>query len=769
MNTYHHLLPESGLDARLVKTSLDEFIDKFKDLPMGSHFLRDSRLKFIPRNLTQTSFNSERDLTFSSLNTLSSNLTENLFELTTTAIAPLTVPLPLDARIEKPRTELVLASSSISNQALQANGFTNTTFTEVSLTAGIHHSGQSWGSAWGDFNGDGHPDLWVNNHRDPDTLYLNQGNGTFEKAKGIIVPPQPTKLDTHASAWADFDNDGDQDLVELTGGGGDGPVGENKLLYVNENGQLVDHGNTLGFFAYREASGRSPLWVDVNHDGRLDLFFGTRFRPNDPTSLPPTIFLQTDKGFRESRKALGLKDIQDGTFGILADLSGDGLPEIILKSKPRAILSLKTLPLQNVASQLLSHTSFTGEDYAAADFNGDLRMDLFVKKSNGDDRLLINQPRVGLTDMTAGSGIKIYPGSSVVAGDFDNDMDVDLFIRTANHEVDPEADQALTVARGTRNPSNILYDNQGNGKFVRFKGAAGALGSPQGSGESVTTADYDSNGFLDLFITNGRSPTNLGPDQLYKNRGNQNHWLEIDLEGVHSNRDGIGSQVLVTAGGISQIRDQAGGMHNRTQNHQRLHFGLAQFAHVSAVEVRWSLGMEQTLHGLGANHILQIREGVGAAGNDTIIGTSRAEFLQGNAGNDTLMGQGGRDTLLGNTGEDTLVAGSGTDWLTGGAGDDHFILPSNVHTIVTDFKVLATEDHLSIQMEGFSDLTAGLLANDKFTLGVGALDHHDRFIYNPLAGDLFYDADGLGGVAQFRIARFTNRPTLASSDLRIVG
>jgi hypothetical protein len=767
MKNYHPLLPESGLDLRLVKP----LRDGFKDLPQGSHSLRGARLPSLPRDLTQTAFTSGFDLAHLTLTGthLSPRLTENFAEVTASAIAPLTLPLPSDVMLAPQRAELALARTpSPRSKGVQAR-FTNTMFTDVSLTAGIHHHGQSWGSAWGDFNGDGHPDLWVNNHRDPDTLYLNQGNGTFEKAKGIVSPPQSLKLDTHAAAWADFDNDGDQDLVELTGGGGDGPVGENKLLYVNENGKLVDHGNTLGFFAYREASGRSPLWVDVNHDGRLDLFFGTRFRPNDPTSLPPTIFLQTEKGFRESGKALGLKDIQDGTFGILVDLSGDGLPEIILKSKPRAILSLKTIPLQNVADQLLSHTSFTGEDYAAADFNGDLRMDLFVKKSNGDDRLLINQPKVGLTDMTAGSGIKIHPGSSVVAGDFDNDMDVDLFIRTANHEVDPEADQVIPVAGRSRNPGNILYENQGNGKFVRVKGSAGALGSPQGSGESVTMADYDGNGFLDLFITNGRSPTNIGPDQLYKNHGNTNHWLEIDLEGVQSNRDGIGSQVLVTAGGISQIRDQAGGMHNRTQNHQRLHFGLAQFPHVSAVEVRWSLGMEQTLRGLSADHILRIREGVGAVGNDTIIGTNRAEFLQGNSGNDTLMGQGGRDTLLGNTGDDTLVAGSGTDWLTGGAGDDHFILASNVDTIVTDFKGLAAKDHLSINIEGHSDLPAGLLAKDQFMLGVGALDHRDRFIYNPSTGDLFYDADGLGGVAQSRIARFTNLPTLTFSDLRIAG
>jgi hypothetical protein len=58
-----------------------------------------------------------------------------------------------------------------------------------------------------------------------------------------------------------------------------------------------------------------------------------------------------------------------------------------------------------------------------------------------------------------------------------------------------------------------------------------------------------------------------GGYQLYHNAGNANHWLEIDLEGTRSNRDGVGAVVYINAGGVTQVRMQDGGIHNRGQNH----------------------------------------------------------------------------------------------------------------------------------------------------------------------------------------------------------
>ena len=176
-------------------------------------------------------------------------------------------------------------------------------------------------------------------------------------------------------------------------------------------------------------------------------------------------------------------------------------------------------------------------------------------------------------------------------------MDVDLYVVTTN-------------AAG--NEPNVLYDNQGDGTFKAVTSLGDAVGSNLGIGDTVSTADYDNDGFLDLFITNGDFPLLLNrnaPYQLLKNEGNDNHWLEIDLEGVVSNRDGVGAKVYVTAGGTTQLR-QSGGMHDGVQNDSRLHFGLADNTLVDEIRIEWSSGIVQNITDVDADQILSIVETV---------------------------------------------------------------------------------------------------------------------------------------------------------------
>ena len=88
-------------------------------------------------------------------------------------------------------------------------------FEEVTDTAGISFSGGSWGASWGDFNGDGKPDIWVSDCTTPTRFRLNNGDGTFTDASDLVVG---ASADTHGAAWADFDNDGDQDLLTVVVG-----------------------------------------------------------------------------------------------------------------------------------------------------------------------------------------------------------------------------------------------------------------------------------------------------------------------------------------------------------------------------------------------------------------------------------------------------------------------------------------------------------------------------------------------------------------------
>ena len=185
---------------------------------------------------------------------------------------------------------------------------------------------------------------------------------------------------------------------------------------------------------------------------------------------------------------------------------------------------------------------------------------------------------------------------SVVAGDFDNDMDVDLY---------------LVCTGPTANLPNILYENDGKGHFVQIPQAGGAEGSRQGRGNQVATADFDRDGFLDLFVTNGLGHppfSDEGPYQLFRNRGNDNHWLHIDLEGVVSNRDGIGAKVVLETDGIVQIRQQDGGMHSFSQDHTRIHFGLGPHRNVDQLTIFWPSGAVQHLRNIQADQILIVKE-----------------------------------------------------------------------------------------------------------------------------------------------------------------
>ncbi|MEQ9668412.1 FG-GAP-like repeat-containing protein [Coleofasciculus sp. G2-EDA-02] len=615
-------------------------------------------------------------------------------------------------------------------------------FEEVTNEAGISYAGLTYGSAWGDFNGDKFPDIWVNNHfNHPGILYLNQKDGTFTDATSTVflleelTAGSGLSSDHHGATWVDFDNDGDQDLLQLVGS----PTTEPNLLFVNEGGVLRDRATELGL-AYASAKAQGPIWFDFDNDGLLDLFHGSTKRSDglDPT----TIFRQTSNGF-ENVGSVVVPGLESETvkFGILSDLSGDGNLDLVLPQN-KTILDTTSTPFTDITSSLLSSTHLlSGSDVISADLNGDLLPDLYLTgrgtqaelgqvtpndisvffRSNGDekgvqfnttgevtfkfalasankifigssgfnptpvnnfseftlspddpnvvgiyphtpgvdqgvyigydaslqrwqifnsinreailveatqpiselaalgfnpnpsfpsDRLLINTDQ-GLVDVSSESGINNInsAGNSVTAGDFDNDMDVDLYI----------------VATGSAlNRENILLENQGDGTFIPVSNAGGAAGSALGLGDSVTAADYNLDGFLDLFVTNGfveGTPlfSNNGPHQLFRNQGNGNNWLQIDLEGTVSNRDGIGARVFVTAGGVTQLREQSGGIHKWAQNHQRIHFGLAENTQVDLLEIHWPSGIVQTLENISANQLITVLEADNSGANTAPI------------------------------------------------------------------------------------------------------------------------------------------------------
>jgi len=246
---------------------------------------------------------------------------------------------------------------------------------------------------------------------------------------------------------------------------------------------------------------------------------------------------------------------------------------------------------QQIALKLTSSTEITGVDV----------IDQKNVSEEAPARLFINHGGK-LVEESEKRGVnkRAVAGVNVVAADFDNDMDVDLFV----------------VASGdVGKKENLLLLNRGDGHFDLVKSAGGAGGERAGVGDSVTSVDFDGDGFIDLLVTTGGSmgrslglPSENGGYRLYRNAGNGNNWLQIDLEGTKSNRDGIGARVDLFAGGVKQVRIQDGGIHHRGQNHMRLHFGLAKHGHADKITIRWPSGTVQELSNVKANQVLRIKE-----------------------------------------------------------------------------------------------------------------------------------------------------------------
>jgi hypothetical protein len=223
--------------------------------------------------------------------------------------------------------------------------------------------------------------------------------------------------------------------------------------------------------------------------------------------------------------------------------------------------------------------------------------------------LLLYSPGQGFVDATAAAGLAApLQCVSATAGDYDNDMDLDLY---------------LACRTGAANLANVLYENLGNGTFqavVTAGGAAGPTGTAvaegAGTADSAITADFDLDGFLDLFVTNGFSLRPLqygGESKLFRNvSANGNHWIELDLVATNTPREAIGARVYATANGVTQVRVQNGAYHRWAQDFKRSHFGLGTATAVD-LRVEWPSGTVETFAGVAVDQLYRLTEGAGIA------------------------------------------------------------------------------------------------------------------------------------------------------------
>lgn len=671
----------------------------------------------------------------------------------------------------------------------------------------------SFGVSWGDGDGDGDIDLWVSNHGGEATLLVNRLDEALAGFEAGNVPPNGDK---HGAVWADLDGDGDRDLLQLRGGGRGGQVPKDitalgNQLFVNDGLQggrpalaWPDDGaeetDSRGLY-YSAGRGRTPTALDVDRDGRLDVFIGNEAR--DDGAFPSTIFVQQPDGtFTNAASALGTPG-NGFDLGIPADFDGDGLVDLLLRSTigSNTIVfgtgSGFALRAGSALPGVLGDGSLPASDFVVDDFNGDGSFDIWMatKEGGGFQRLFLN---LGGTFHDASSAAGLLSAGfftrSAASGDFDNDGDVDVYAANSDYG----------SGRTGSNLPNTYWENTGRAVtalddgtvatvpvFVARSGDGFAPSDDNGLANTVAVGDANGDGVLDLLVANGakgpREEANLlvrSPYDLFLGVAEPGHdWLMVDLHGVVSNIHGIGSVLRAEAGGLTQVRMLDNGVHDSVQDDPRVHFGFGALDRTEriALTVVWTNGMEQALGGLAPDQVLSVTEGVGMRGSDSIRGTAVAERLEGLAGKDSLdggggadmlSGGGGNDVLEGGDGADLLVGGTGRDTLEGGAGPDRFRfldVPARGPDLLADFT--PGEDVIEVSADAFGGgLVRGALPTERL-LPVGGgtpVAGQGSFILDARRGLLLWDGDGAGDMAAVRVASFASPVPLAAADIVIL-
>jgi hypothetical protein len=189
-------------------------------------------------------------------------------------------------------------------------------------------------------------------------------------------------------------------------------------------------------------------------------------------------------------------------------------------------------------------------------------------------------------------------GYSPNIADFDNDGWKDIFV-SRGHVQSPDMASRLQIDQ-----PNTVFRNLGGAKFVALTGEAGFTAEPARRHRGSAFGDFNHDGKLDLVVTALSAPAEI----WLNDSPDQNHWLELKLQGTKSNRDGIGARIRIAAGGENQYYSVSTASGYASSSAGPVHFGLGASKVVEEVEIRWPSGTSQVLKNVDADRILRVTE-----------------------------------------------------------------------------------------------------------------------------------------------------------------
>ena len=453
------------------------------------------------------------------------------------------------------------------------------TFTDVTKQAGLATEMYGLGCAVGDYDNDGHDDIYVT-ALDGNHLFRNLGNGKFADVTaraGVRDPGFAT-----GAIWFDYDNDGKLDLY--VSHYVDWSVATDQTcsldtknksyctpeLYKGQSGTLFHNKGNGGFedvtkkAGLYDPTGKSLgiALIDVDNDGWMDLFV-----TNDT---------QANKLYRNNH---------NGTFTEMALEAGVAYSDA---GKKRA-----------------------GMGTDAEDYDSTGRQSLVIGNFTNESLSLYHNDGSGLfSDNSVASGIASSSASSLTFSAFFFDYDLDGLpdIFAANGHVADDVSVVQPTIHYAEPP--LLFHNKGHGKFDDVTDRVGTALRQPVVGRGAAYLDFDNDGDLDLVLT-----TSNGPAKLLRNdNGNQNDMLRIKTIGTRSNRDGIGAKITVTTrDGLHLFKMVKSGSSYLSQSELPVTFGLGKprANKVVSLDIIWPSGKKESIRNVQPNQFLTLEEGKG--------------------------------------------------------------------------------------------------------------------------------------------------------------